>query len=145
MRVAIDKNGDGIIDNIIEAESVATAAELFPVDTVLDAVAAGVRIGWLKQPDGSYAAPPEPEKEPVYQKLDSAALITLLEAAGGMTPELVVQCHQDPQMAYFWLLLQVTPYTSRENPKLPAALDAMVALGYLPNGSQSVLDAWPTE
>lgn len=145
MRVAIDKNGDGIIDNIVEAESVEAAAELFPADTVLDAVAAGVRIGWVKQPDGSYAAPPEPEAAPVYQPLDSAALITLLENAGGMTPEQVVACHQDQNFAYFWILIQIAPYTSRDNPKIPAALAQLEAAGYLPDGAQAVLDAWPLE
>ncbi|NSY36880.1 hypothetical protein [Leisingera sp. ANG59] len=135
MRYAIIEAGEVIA---INQTSVAPAAEWIEVPDETE-------VGWVKQPDGSYAAPPEPEKEPFYQKLDSAALITLLEAAGGMTPEMVVQCHQDPQMAYFWLLLQVTPHTSRDNPKLPAALDAMAALGYLPNGTQAVLDAWPVE
>lgn len=146
MRVAIDKNGDGVIDNIVEAESVAAAAELFPADTVMDAVAEGVRIGWVKQGDGSYAAPVLPEPDPVYRKLDSAALIGHLEAAGGMTPADIVACSKEATLEYFWLLMRTAPHTSRDNPKLPAALDQLEALGYLDAaGKQAVLDAWPVE
>ncbi|WP_282076298.1 hypothetical protein [Epibacterium ulvae] len=85
-----------------------------------------------------------PTPEPRYTPLDSAALIQLLETAGGMTPEQVVASNDDPSLKYFWLLLQVTPYTSRDNLKLPAALTGLEVAGYLPNGAQAVLDAWPT-
>jgi hypothetical protein len=142
MRVAIEQNG--VIANIIEVVNMNAAADLYPGATVMDADASGVQMGWVSDGQGGYQAPPEPETPVEYQKLDSAALITLLETAGGMTQEQVVACHSDPNMAYFWILLQITPYTSRDNPKLPAALTALAALGYLPNGAQAVLDAWPT-
>lgn len=145
MRVAIDKNGDGIIDNIVEVESLELAAELFPLDTVMDAVAEGVQIGWVSDGNGGYLPPDPGPVEVVYKKLDTAALIDLIESAGGTTPDQVVACHKDPNMGYMWLLLSVTPYTSRDNPKLPYMLSALEAAGYLPNGAQAVLDAWPTE
>ncbi|AUQ64447.1 hypothetical protein [Phaeobacter inhibens] len=85
-----------------------------------------------------------PAPDPIYRDLDSAALISLLETAGGMTPELVVQSSNDPNLTYFWLLLKVSPFTSRGNPKLPGALAGLEALGYLPNGASAVLDGWPT-
>lgn len=145
MRVAIDKNGDGIIDNIVEVESLELAAELFPHDTVLDTDATDVQIGWISDGQGGYIAPAQEAAPVVYKPLDSAALITLLETAGGMTPEQVVACHSDPAMAYFWILLQITPFTSRENPKVAAALASLNAAGYLPNGAQAVLDGWPVQ
>lgn len=145
MRVAIDKNGDGIIDNIVEVDSLEKASELFPNDVLFEAVPEGVRIGWISDGEGGYEAPAPIETEVEYQRLDTASLISLMESAGGTTPAMVVDCYNDPAMEYMWILLRVTPYTSKDNPKLPALLSSLESAGYLPNGAQAVLDAWPTE
>lgn len=140
MKIAID-NGHGVVSNVIEGDSIEAVQALLPGATLFEA--GGVGVGWVSAPGGGYGPPPD--AEPEYVKLDSAALIHLFETAGGMTPAMVVACKSDPNMEYFWILLQVSPHTSRENQQLPSALSGMEALGYLPDGAQAVLDAWPVE
>lgn len=145
MRVAIDKNNDGIIDNIVEVESLELAALLFPDDAVLEAADNNVQIGWISDGQGGYIAPMQEATPVVYKHLNSADLIKLLVSAGGMTQEQAVACSTDADLAYFWLLLSVTPFTNKDNEDLPTALTALSMKGYLPNGPQAVFDAWPTE
>lgn len=141
MRVAIDRNGDGVIDNIIEAESVEVASALYPSDVILDAVAAGVQIGWVADGVGGYEAPPP--NPPTYRLLSSADLVSLVRSAGGSSAAQVVACRNDANLAFFWFMLEITPYTRKDHPDLVAGLTAIDALGYIPNGFQAVLDGWP--
>jgi len=140
MRVAIDKNADGIIDNIIEVESLELAATLFPSDAVLDAVEAGVKIGWIK--DGNiYVAPPEPD--PVYRAVTQVEFVRLCMGAGGMTTTMLVACKNDENMQAFWIMFGLAKELHKDDPEIEPGLGALAALGYLPNGAQAVLDGWP--
>jgi hypothetical protein len=143
MRVAIDKNGDGVIDNIAIVEGLEKAAELFPADTVLDAVSAGVRIGWSKGGDGEYSAPPEREAAPKH--LTRVEFARLCMGSGGMMPEMLVAAKAAPELAAMWIMLDLAVQVQKGDPEIPPGLAALEALGHLPNGAQAVLDAWPTE
>lgn len=143
MRVAIDRNSDGVIDNIIEADSLAAAAALFPSDTVMDAVAAGVQIGWRKDGD-TYIAPPEPA--PNYKTLTPANFIRHLKTHGGVTSTEVVAARSDANLAEFWIMLDLSrDGVERDDEDTVAGLAGLVALGYLTDAErQNVLDEWPT-
>lgn len=141
MKVAIDKNDDGIIDNIIEAESLEAAAALLPSDTVLDAVSEGVQIGWVKQENGTYAAPPPPR--PVYKNLTRLEFVTLCRTAGGMvSPAAAVN---DPDLADFWVIFQLAESIPKDSQDMAYGIAALDAQGHIPNGAQAVMDAWPYE
>lgn len=141
MRVAIDQNGGGMIDNIIEAESLEAAAALFPADTVMDAVSAGVQIGWISDRQGGYVPPPDPE--PKYALISRVAFVRLCMSAGGMTPDMLVQAKAAPELAALWIMLDMAQEVRAADPEVPPGLAEIEALGFLPAGAQAVLDAWP--
>ncbi len=88
--------------------------------------------------------PPEPVvSDPVPQPIDEAALIDLCQSAGGMTDAQLVSAFNDPQLAAFWIKLRATSTILPTDQRTQDGLAAVDALGYLPEGAQAVLDAWP--
>nr|USU31124.1 hypothetical protein NG677_17500 [Methylobacterium sp. OTU13CASTA1] len=81
---------------------------------------------------------------PVPAILGKVEFITLVQMAGGMTDEMLVDAHANPLFAAFWIKLQMASVVQRDYPTTPAALDALAFAGYLPNGKAAVLAAWPT-
>jgi hypothetical protein len=148
MRVAIDKNGDGVIDNIVEADSLEAATELFPVDTVLDAVSSGVQIGWVRQPDGSYAKPEEPLAEPTYQSLNKLEAMALFRAVTGKGDAEELAMRKDPALELLWMKWQtdVPQSIHRDNPVVGVFLDGLIATGHATEEHKvAMLAAWPQE
>ena len=139
MRVAIEKNGK--IINVIEAESVAAAQALFPDATALDADATGAQKGYEDQGNGTYAPPAAPAPEPV--PLTKLQFVSLGQTAGGMTDAQLGAARNDTQLAAMWIKLDLATVVDKDNTDTQAAIAALDALGYLPNGAQAVLDAWP--
>lgn len=91
---------------------------------------------------------PEEEAEPIPMVLSKYDFIMLCQAAGGMTEEMTVNAlKNEPELEYFWLMLDLQEsFGIRQNdPQIEAGLAAMAVLGYLPDGAQAVLDAWPIE
>ncbi|GHA13307.1 hypothetical protein GCM10007989_04870 [Devosia pacifica] len=65
MRVAIDQDSNGVVDNVIEAESVEAAQSMFPGASVFASDEVGP--GWVSDGEGGWQAPPElpTTKDPV--------------------------------------------------------------------------------
>jgi hypothetical protein len=93
---------------------------------------------------GEWVEPePVPEPEPMPQALTKLAFIRLCQSVGGMTSEMTVAAHGDAHLRYMWLMFEIAAEVERDDPDTQGGLDALSALGYLPNGKQSVADAWP--
>jgi hypothetical protein len=140
MKVAIDHNGDNVIDNVIEAQSLNAAQALFPNATVLDGDGTGVGIGWKW--DGEKYTPPRPP-EPDPKPLTRVEFARLCMVAGGMTSDMLVQAKAAPELAAMWIMLDMAQEVRAADPEVPPALAELEALGFLPTGAQAVLDAWP--
>lgn len=139
MRVAVEKNG--MIINVIEAESVAAAQALFPDATALDADATGAQKGYENQGGGTYAPPAAPAPEPVA--LTKLQFVSLGQAAGGMTDAQLVAARSDSNLAAMWIKLDLATSVDRDNAITQAALTDLDNFGYLPSGAAAVLAAWP--
>ena len=86
-------------------------------------------------------AQPTPEPRP----LTRLEFIRLGMIDGGMTPTMLVNAKDDPNLAAFWILLDMAQEIERDDADTVQGLNALEAKGYLPGGAQAVLDAWPTE
>lgn len=86
--------------------------------------------------------PPGPP-EPTPRALTRVEFVRLCMSAGGMTPEMLVQAKADPALAAMWIMLEMATEVSRDDPEIEPGLTALAQLGYLPDGAQAVLDAWP--
>jgi hypothetical protein len=71
--------------------------------------------------------------------------VRLCMSAGGMTPDMLVQAKAAPELAAMWIMLDMAQEVQRDDPEIAPGLAALEALGYLPNGAQAVLGAWPTQ
>jgi hypothetical protein len=89
-----------------------------------------------------FDAPPPPQKPP--RTLTPLEFLGLCETAGGMTDALLVAGHADATLAPLWLKFGYAKEIEKESALTSSGLDALHATGYLPNGKQAVLDAWPT-
>lgn len=125
MRVAIDKNHDGIIDNVIVAETLELAQELFPNDDLFE-VSNGVGIGWVKQEDGSYAAPPEIVPEIVVSQADFKRLMTSAERIA-----IREASEQSPAIFDFMDLLNSSVTVHLSHPDVIAGITALEIAGIL--------------
>lgn len=76
-------------------------------------------------------------------KLTKLQFIRLLQQHGGLTIQKTVEATVDPNLAYFWFLSEITGAFEYEDESLGAGLDALYALGYIPNGKQAIMDNWP--
>jgi hypothetical protein len=141
MRIAIDKNSDGVIDNIVEVETLVEAAALFPNDTILDAVSAGVQIWWVRLGDGVYSEPAAPEAQPV--PLSRLEFVRHCMGAGGMSPAMLVLAKAAPELGAMWIMLEMAEQVQRDDPEIAPGLALIESLGLLPLGALAVLDAWP--
>ena len=139
MRVAVDSGARGTITNMIEAESVEAAQALFPDDLVV--AGDGLSKGWVKNEAGEYEAPPSASDDPAT--LTKLQFITLGQTAGGMTDSQLVAAKGDGSLAAMWVKFEMATAVDRDDPNTQAAVAALEQLGYLPNGAQAVLDAWP--
>ena len=141
MRVAVDSGARGTITNMIEAESVEAAQALFPDD--LCVAGDGLDKGWVRGAGGEYEPPAEPDPSPQPATLTKLQFITLGQTAGGMTDSQLVAAKGDANLAAMWVKFEMATAVDRDDPNTQAAVAALEQLGYLPNGAQAVLDAWP--
>ena len=89
------------------------------------------------------ALPPPPDPRP--RTLTRVEFARLCMSAGGMTPDMLVQARAAPELATMWILLEMATQVQKDDPEIPTGLAGLEALGFLPNGAQAVLDAWPAE
>lgn len=75
--------------------------------------------------------------------LTKLQFISLGQKAGGMTDAQLVAARGDANLAAMWIKLELAEQVDRDNADTQTAISALDALGYLPNGAQAVLDAWP--
>lgn len=139
MEFGIDKNGDGVIDNVIVCDSLEKAQALFPNDVVVE-LTNGIGKGVTKV-DGVYV--PRAPKEAPFKRLTQIEFVRLCLSVGGMTQTMLGQAKADSNLAGLWVILELSQFIERNAPEMAGGLDALVALGYLPNGKQAVLDGWP--
>jgi len=126
-----------------DPETEAATDFVMTLDSVARTVAA-VRGKRPLTPEEIEARKPPPPPPPVPTVLGKVEFITLVQMAGGMTDEMLVDAHANPLFAAFWIKLQMASVVQRDYPTTPAALDALAFAGYLPNGKAAVLAAWPT-
>ena len=85
------------------------------------------------------------EVVPVAPKpLTQLEFIRLCRSAGGSTPEMIVAAKKDALLEYMWMEFQMAHGVEKGDPGTAEGLSALQELGYLPNGAQAVLDAWPS-
>jgi hypothetical protein len=87
-------------------------------------------------------------KKPTVKRprsLTKLEFIRLISSKGGATPQNILDAYKDPNLAYFWLMFEVSTGVSRSDPEVREGLGAIDSLGYIPNGKQAVLDNWPVE
>lgn len=77
------------------------------------------------------------------QSLTKLQFVRLIKSAGGTTNEQVVAAYKDPALEFFWLMFELATSVERDDPEIAEGLGALEQLGYLPNGTQAVLDGWP--
>ena len=87
---------------------------------------------------------PTPSGPSGPQSLTKLAFIRLCQSAGGMTPEMTVAAYNDANLQYMWLMFEIATGVERDDTDTQGGLDALAALGYLPNGAEAVIDAWPS-
>ena len=87
---------------------------------------------------------PTPPAPSGPQSLTKLAFIRLCQTAGGMTPEMTVAAYNDVNLQYMWLMFDIATGVERDDTDTRDGLDALEALGYLPNGAQEVIDVWPS-
>ena len=75
--------------------------------------------------------------------LDEAALIDLCQSAGGMTDAMLVSVYSDPQLAAFIIKIKAARQILPTDARTVQGLGALEALGYLPDGAEAVIAAWP--
>ena len=88
-----------------------------------------------------YAPGPAPVPQPIA--LTQLGFITLCQEAGGMTDDMLVLCKNDAALAAMWIKFNAAATIEKTDNRIPAALQALEALGYLPNKAKTVLDNWP--
>jgi hypothetical protein len=84
--------------------------------------------------------PPEPQRIPMTR----IGFLDLLLSAGGATNANLAAARADANLAALWVKLEFASDVNPLHPATEEGLTALEALGYLPNGKQAVLDAWPT-
>jgi hypothetical protein len=133
---------NGVVAEVIESDP----ATLFnsTVAAMFQSCPDNVRVGWTFD-ENEWTEPEVPEVVTRYRELTPMELMDLCATAGGMTNELFAQAWQNPQLVTFVGSLQLAKGVERGHPRTEAGLMALEALGYLPDGAQAVLDAWPTE
>ena len=87
---------------------------------------------------------PTPPAPSGPQSLTRLEFIRLCQSAGGMTPEMTVAAYNDSNLKYMWLMFEIATGVERDDADTQGGLDALETLGYLPNGAQAVIDAWPS-
>ncbi|WP_282091352.1 hypothetical protein [Epibacterium ulvae] len=85
--------------------------------------------------------PPQPVS---YRALTRIEFVRLCRSAGGMTGAQLVQARETGELKEMWIMLEMAVQVQRGDPEVEPGLAALAALGFLPNGAQAVLDAWPT-
>jgi hypothetical protein len=141
MRIAIIKGG--LVVNIIEAENVAAAQDIFPDAEMLDG--SGLSTGWVRDEAGDFAAPPAPPV--VYKSISAVEFIALCRAVGGMTMAMVAQSRNNTNedLQGMWAIFGLPgAMLHPDSPDVQGGLALLAGLGYLPNGAQAVLEEWPT-
>ena len=135
---------NGVVKNRIDAPDQVTA----------DSVAGGAlaindsiaQIGWSY--DGMVFTPPPAAPvvpQPVVPKpLTKLEFIRLCRSAGGSTPDMIVAAKKDVLLEYMWMEFEMAHGVEKDDPSTAEGLGALETLGYLPNGAQAVLDAWPS-
>ncbi|MCJ2080757.1 hypothetical protein [Methylobacterium sp. J-090] len=83
-------------------------------------------------------------RRPPPAVLGKVEFITLVQMAGGMTDDMLVEAHTNPLFAAFWIKMQMASVVQRDYPTTAGGLDALAFAGYLPKGKAAVLAAWPT-
>ncbi len=85
---------------------------------------------------------PDPPTAPTT--LSHLEFIELVQSAGGMTDAQLVAAHNDASLAALWIKFDHAPASiEKTHPLVTPGLDALAAAGYVPNGRDAVLDAWP--
>ena len=105
-----------------------------------------VRIGTVYDPKaGTFDAPMREviAPEPTYAALSPVGFVRLCMSAGGMTPEQLVRSKADANLAAMWIMFEMATEVARGDPEVAQGLGAMEQLGYLPNGAEAMLEAWP--
>lgn len=85
-----------------------------------------------------------PPRPTVYAALTRIEFSRLCMGPGGMTHQMLVQARAAPELAAMWIMLDMAEQVQRDDPEVAPGLAALATLGFLPNGAQAVLDAWPT-
>lgn len=88
--------------------------------------------------------PPPPQPEPQPRTLGKLEFIRLAQTAGGMTDQMLVEAQAHPMFAAFWIKFQMASSVERDDEITATALGALAQGGYLPEGPDAVLNAWPT-
>ena len=60
-----------------------------------------------------------------------------------MTDQMLVEAQGNPMFAAFWIKFQMASVVERDDQITATALGALAQGGYLPNGPQAVIEAWP--
>jgi hypothetical protein len=94
--------------------------------------------------DGTYTNPVAPLIPARLASLSKLEFMELVQSAGGMTDAQLVAAHNNAALAALWIKFDRAPeQIHKDHPLVAPGLAALAALGYIPNGAQALLDAWP--
>ncbi|SFB92410.1 hypothetical protein SAMN05428997_1037 [Bosea sp. CRIB-10] len=105
---------------------------------------AGRKVATAKRSKRALTAEEIAARQPRPHVLSKMQFIRLVQTAGGVTDALLVQADAEPLLKPFWVKFTMTTEMQRDDVDTQAGLGALAALGLLPNGTQAILDAWPT-
>tara|TARA_R100001369_G_scaffold6952_1_gene17985 strand:+ start:80 stop:511 length:432 start_codon:yes stop_codon:yes gene_type:complete len=97
---------------------------------------------------GTFDVVPVEVAAPVPQSLTAPKFVNLMRSAGGMTVSMIAQsrAHSDENLQGMWALFSLPgAEIERDDPDVQAGMQLLAVLGFLPNGAQAVLDAWPVQ
>jgi hypothetical protein len=104
---------------------------------------------WTTTDGGETFIAPEPPEAPpappaLPKNITPLQAIGLCQSAGGMTDALLVAADGNANLAAAWIKFRFAQEVERDNALTLEFLDALHALGYMPNGKDAVIAAWPT-
>lgn len=75
--------------------------------------------------------------------LSKTQFVKLCQRAGGTSDTMLVQARADEQLSAMWIKIELADRVEKADPDLQEGLQALEALGYLPNGADAVMSSWP--
>tara|TARA_B100000929_G_scaffold160498_1_gene126936 strand:- start:749 stop:1024 length:276 start_codon:yes stop_codon:yes gene_type:complete len=77
------------------------------------------------------------------KSLTKLEFVRHLKAFGGTSKEQILEASKDTNLEFFWLMFDMATTLEKNDPEIQEGLDALVELGYLPEGKVAVIDNWP--